>query len=52
MTKEVYREEIYNYLIQEYSDSTREEIVDLVDDVMRLDYEKWYDEVFCGKRSM
>ena len=52
MTKKVYREEIYNYLIQECSDSTHEEIVDLVDDVMKLDYEKWYDEVFCGKRSI
>ena len=52
MTKEVYRQEIYNYLIQEYSESSHEEIVDLVDDVMKLDYKKWFDKVFCGKRSM
>ena len=52
MEKEVYREEIYNYLIQEYSECSREDIVDMVDDVMNGNYEKWFDEVFCGKRSM
>jgi len=52
MSKDVYREEIYNYLIQEFDEVSHEEIVDMVDDVMKLDYEKWFDEVFCGKRSM
>lgn len=52
MEKEVYREEIYNYHIQEYSEETHENIVDMVDDVMNSDYKKWFDEVFCGKRSM
>ena len=50
--KEVIREEVYNYHIQECSECTPEDIVDMVDDVMNGDYEKWFDEVFCGKRSM
>ena len=52
MNKTVYREEIYNYLIQEYSESSHDEITNLVDHVMNGDYVKWFDEVFCGKRSM
>ncbi len=50
--KEVIREEVYNYHIQEYSECTHEDIVDMVDDVMNGNYKKWFDEVFCGKRSM
>jgi|TARA_R110000744_G_scaffold37322_1_gene85616 hypothetical protein len=52
MTNAEMREVVYTYHIQEFDECTHEEITEMVDDIMEGDYNRWFDEEFCGKRSI